>query len=370
MPLLYTPDLLFEGFSLSRAVLLDSEGNEQPDGEIYGVRSAVWEPEIESYDEFSHEKLINVWSDVRRVNFTMEAGYTSMSVWSKLLGSSVTSQTLITNLLTANRASAGDTLGAVSGMGGYDSGFTLVTSGGVDGGAFVRVTANTGNGLAYIEMWAGSGTSVLPVSAGETYTISAAVRTSVAGSGRQMSVYGVWWDSAGGYLTEGSVKAVAASTSWTRVQGSVQAPVGAAYLTPRVYGSSLQAGETLSYDSGGVWQGEGGTWAMPGEPILGLTDTPNNWQDSLPLWEHGSGNSQALPVRITFPAKDAEGNMQDLSLTLFKVKFKPPKSSGASYKDGQSVTYEATAMLSATDETGAALEREAFGRIDRAYSVG
>ena len=63
MPLLYTPDLLFEGFSLSRAVLLDSEGNEQPDGEIYGARSAVWEPEIESYDEFSHDKLINVWSD-------------------------------------------------------------------------------------------------------------------------------------------------------------------------------------------------------------------------------------------------------------------------------------------------------------------
>ena len=109
---------------------------------------------------------------------------------------------------------------------------------------------------------------------------------------------------------------------------------------------------------------------MPGEPILGLTDTPNNWQDSLPLWEHGSGNSQALAVRITLPAKHAEGNMQDLSLTLFKVKFKPPKSSGASYKDGQSVTYEATAMLSATDETAAALEREAFGMIDRAYSVG
>lgn len=108
--------------------------------------------------------------------------------------------------------------------------------------------------------------------------------------------------------------------------------------------------------------------SVTSQPLI--TDSPANWQDSLPLWEHGSGNAQALPVRITFPAKDAAGNMQDLSLTLFKVKFKPPKSSGASYKDGQSVTYEATAMLSATDETGAVLEREAFGRIDRAYSVG
>ena len=84
MPLVYTPDLLFEGFSLSRVVLLDSLGNEDPDGEIYGARSANWEPEIESFDEFSHDKLINVWSDVRRVNFTLEAGYTSLTAWSNV----------------------------------------------------------------------------------------------------------------------------------------------------------------------------------------------------------------------------------------------------------------------------------------------
>lgn len=190
MPLLYTPDLLFEGFSLSRAVLLDSEGNEQPDGEIYGVRSAVWEPEIESYDEFSHEKLINVWSDVRRVNFTLEAGYTSLTVWSKMTGSAVAS-------------------------------------------------------------------------------------------------------------------------------------------------------------SGG----------------------PSEFQHSLLMWEHGRSNGVSFPIRITFPAKDAQGRTQDLALTLFTVVFKPPRVNAASYKEGHSVTYEGTVVISPTDETGEVLERSAFGRIDAAFTL-
>ena len=188
MPLLYTPDLLFEGFSLSRAVLLDSEGNEQPDGEIYGARSAVWEPEIESYDEFSHEKLINVWSDVRRVNFTMEAGYTSLGVWVAMTGSS------------------------------------LEQSG-------------------------------LP-------------------------------------------------------------------------GSENYSASVLLYDS---------------------------------------ANAAPLPVKVIFPARTATGVACDVSVTLFRVKFKPPRVSGASYKDGQSVTYEGTVIKSATDETGSVLDREAFGRLDVDY---
>lgn len=109
---------------------------------------------------------------------------------------------------------------------------------------------------------------------------------------------------------------------------------------------------------------------MPGEPIKGLTGLPSNYVDRLPLYEHGRTNAAAFPVRLTFPARDANGKAQELALTLFKVKFQPPKQSGAEYKAGQSVSYQATAMLSATDETGALLDREAFGRIDRAYSVG
>ena len=364
MPLLYTPDLLFEGFSLSRAVLLDSEGNEQPDGEIYGVRSAVWEPEIESYDEFSHEKLINVWSDVRRVNFTMEAGYTSMSIWSKLLGSSVTSQSLITNLLTANQASGTDTLGDTTGF--TPSLGTAASSNSYykSGARSVSLTSNSA-GMCYL---------VIPsvgAEEGQTVTYQMWVRGVGGSVGRQAGLY---VDAVGdsGWLWGSHLTTVNLTSSWQLLYSSLTYPTGYGITNAGiVLRLDAGAGSQVVYaDEIGYWKGTGGIWAMPGEPILGLTDSPANWQDSLPLWEHGSGNAQALPVRLTFPAKDAAGNMQDLSLTLFKVKFKPPKSSGASYKDGQSVSYEATALLSATDETGAVLEREAFGRIDRAYSVG
>ncbi len=364
MPLLYTPDLLFEGFSLSRAVLLDSEGNEQPDGEIYGARSAVWEPEIESYDEFSHEKLINVWSDVRRVNFTVEAGYTSMIIWSKLLGSSVTSQPLITNLLTANQASVEtDTSGWT-----VDGGVTLSkqSSPTYHGSSSLLATC-TGTGAG---QFSAAGARI-PVTAGDTVTFMAQAHAGVGS--RQVQALLLFYDAAsGGTLIGGdSVKGPLVTTAGSWRQASLTTVVpSATHAVPSVGLAAGGATDAVYFDAFSFHRGTGGTWAMPGEPILGLTDSPANWQDSLPLWEHGSGNAQALPVRITFPAKDAAGNMQDLSLTLFKVKFKPPKSSGAAYKDGQSVSYEATAMLSATDETGAVLEREAFGRIDRAYSVG
>jgi len=356
MPLVYTPDLLFEGFSLSRVVLLDSLGNEDPDGEIYGARSANWEPEIESFDEFSHDKLINVWSDVRRVNFTLEAGYTSLTAWSKMTGSAVESEPLITNLLTANVASAGRALGALTGITNWDSTVTYQPTGGEGSVGAIQVVS-TGGGTYFA--------SDIPVSANQTYTAHVRVARTAGGFG---GISGSFWfyDSAGTDVGHTGLSVVTGSGDWSNMVATYFAPSTAVRANVYTYPNS---GQTIQISQFGLWKGSGGSWAMPGEPITGITGSPSNYVDRLPLYEHGKSNGQSFSVRLTFPAKDAQGNTQDLSLTLFKVKFKPPKSSGASYKDGQSVTYEATALLSPTDETGTVLEREAFGRIDRAYSV-
>lgn len=187
MPLLHTPALFFEGFSLSKVSLLSANGADDIEGVLYGASSVTFEPEIESYDEFSNEKLVGVWSDVRRVSLSVEAGYASLAVWSKVTGSTV----------------------------------------------------------------------------------------NVAG-------------------------------------------------------------------------------------LLNQTDH----KIGMPLWEYGRSNMATMPLRITFPAKDTLGNPKVVEVVLFKVKFKPPTLTGAQYKEGMKVTYEGTVMLSATDEKGQVLEREAFGRMD------
>lgn len=187
MPLIQSADLFFEGFSVSEVTLLDSVGGADPAGKLMGVRSAVWEPEIESFDEFSNEELIGVWSDIRRVVFSVEAGFVSLAAWSRMTGTPVQETTL-----------------------------------------------------------------------------------------------------------------------------------------PGDYG----------------------------------------YRASMALYAKGAANAVTIPVKVVFPARDVEGINHDVEVVLFSVKFKPPRLSGASYKDGVSVTYEGTIVLSHTDETGQVLDRPAFGRMD------
>ncbi len=365
MPLVYTPDLLFEGFSLSKVVLLDSQGREMPDGIIKGVRSSSWEPDIETFDEFSHEKLINVWSDIRRVNFSLEAGYTSMAAWAKITGSSIKSEPLITNLLTPNQASGTDTLGDTTGFTAHvSSTLSSVTSAlAASGSQALQAVASAGTGMTF-----GLPSQAVPVVAGQRYT--ARVKVGYCTAANNCELVMAWYDRYQ-WVSQVTKLFVSSTGTFVEVINNAVVPVGAEYMSAYLYNPTTTAGVTTMYaDEWGLWKGTGGNWAMPGQPITGLTGLPSNYADRLPLYEHGRTNAAAFPVRLTFPARDANGKTQELALTLFKVKFQPPKQSGAEYKAGQSVSYQATAMLSATDETGALLDREAFGRIDRAYSVG
>lgn len=364
MPLVYTPDLLFEGFSLSKVVLLDSQGREMPDGIIKGVRSSSWEPDIETFDEFSHEKLINVWSDIRRVNFSLEAGYTSMAAWAKITGSSIKSEPLITNLLTPNQASGGDALGNTSDLWG-NNGWTVsrITNDAAQGSGCILATAG-------VTTYGGcNGSMVSGIAPGGTYTALASVRIKVGT--RRPRITLAWFTAAEAWISQVVGSPIATGSGWAVISVTGVAPANAAKTAWYVDSPDNGAvGDAIAVDCVSIHAGAGGLWQMPGQPITGLTGLPSNYADRLPLYEHGRTNAAAFPVRLTFPARDANGKTQELALTLFKVKFQPPKQSGAEYKAGQSVSYQATAMLSATDETGALLDREAFGRIDRAYSVG
>lgn len=179
--------LFFEGFSVSSVALLDSAGDPDPAGVLPGVQSAGWEPEVETFDEFSNDILIGVWHDVRRVSFSVEAGFVSLGAWGRITGSPVEQSSL------------------------------------------------------------------------------------------------------------------------------------------------------------------------PGE---------FGYMATVPLYERGASNGATIPVRVTIPAKDSEGVVHEALVTMFAVKFQPPRLSGASYKSGLTVAYEGTVLLSDTDERGQALTRPAFGRLE------
>lgn len=82
-----------------------------------------------------------------------------------------------------------------------------------------------------------------------------------------------------------------------------------------------------------------------------------------PLWNESSLNTPSRPVLIRIPSKDAAGNVRTLDFVLFKCQFGPITIEGPQYKDGLVVSYSAKAVMSSTDEKGAALTDRSIGRI-------
>jgi hypothetical protein len=74
----------------------------------------------------------------------------------------------------------------------------------------------------------------------------------------------------------------------------------------------------------------------------------------LDLWHEDSFNVSPRPVILRMPSKDKNGVVRTLDIGLYKVSFAPVTFEGPQYKDGLKVNYNGKALLSATDELGAA----------------
>ena len=83
----------------------------------------------------------------------------------------------------------------------------------------------------------------------------------------------------------------------------------------------------------------------------------------LPLWEKRGSNIVTRPLLIRCEAKDSNGNARWFDFVFFKAKFKPMSFAGPAYKDGLKINYEATVLMSSTDEAGVVLAYDAVGRI-------
>jgi hypothetical protein len=128
------------------------------------------------------------------------------------------------------------------------------------------VTNNVGG--VYSVALAGT-SNYIPVVAGSTYTIQTSVKSGgAAPNSAYISVD--WYNAAGGFVSTMSSPATAInSSSWTTITATGAAPGTAAY--GRYYavglGGVYAIGDVFYVDKVGFWQGSGGQWAAPGNPI-------------------------------------------------------------------------------------------------------
>ena len=94
---------------------------------------------------------------------------------------------------------------------------------------------------------------------------------------------------------------------------------------------------------------------LSGRPLTTLqsTDaTPKTIGYETDLWHEDSMNTAPKPAMLVMPAKDSNGAVMRLVIGLYRLQFGPIGFDGPAFKDGFKVNYEATALMSATDETG------------------
>jgi prepilin-type N-terminal cleavage/methylation domain-containing protein len=82
-------------------------------------------------------------------------------------------------------------------------------------------------GSASTQLWDGSATPLVPITPGESITISGWYKSSV--TGRTISVGHRWRDGALAQVSQISSSLIATSTAWTRISFTAQAPAGTAY---------------------------------------------------------------------------------------------------------------------------------------------
>ena len=111
----------------------------------------------------------------------------------------------------------------------------------------------------------------------------------------------------------------------------------------------------ISFDLAGKMSGTTPTVSADGTTI------------SLPLWQSDAGNQPAYPMLIRMASKDRARNVLYLDFVLYAVQFGPMTFQGPAYKTGLTVSYSGKALVSETDELGAAIVGKP--RVGRIVSV-
>lgn len=130
------------------------------------------------------------------------------------------------------------------------SGATVVdtrpATGAPDGGSFFRRTVITSGGSVSMPL-SDAGTSAIPVNTGWDYVFSWYAQKNPSG-GPATRVDWRWYDSGGAVISTVSSSSTTPGATWGRVTRTMTAPVGAAYLQPRLVwtGTSL-AGQVLDF---------------------------------------------------------------------------------------------------------------------------
>ena len=177
-----------------------------------------------------------------------------------------------TNLLRTNQATgSGDGTTTGFSVSGGDATATLASSTAQawQGLRSLAVTSVSGPILAMASPPGSTGVAGVPVVGGRAYTMVARIYSAAA---RTAYCRSYWYkpDGTAASTTSSSGTSVTTSAGWTEIRVTAVAPSDAAFCIPAVLITSPTAGEVFYLDGWGFWEGPGGTWAMPGEPIQGL----------------------------------------------------------------------------------------------------
>lgn len=89
---------IFEGFSLSHVAILNgTTGAEETDGDIYGVRTATIEPDMDDFDNEGDDAVLSSWYWLNYATLTVEAGYIPFKTMALLSGETATSSGVAPN---------------------------------------------------------------------------------------------------------------------------------------------------------------------------------------------------------------------------------------------------------------------------------
>jgi hypothetical protein len=132
----------------------------------------------------------------------------------------------------------------------------------------------------------------IPVVAGRTYTATAWAANVDATSG----AVGIYFANDSGSKV-GDIAPAFTSTTPQRYITTGVAPAGATKALMHLYNTASAAGQRVTYDEIGFWEGAGGDWALPGSPITnqGIRTTHPNGDDVLcEQWDASSGRWQTV----------------------------------------------------------------------------
>lgn len=178
-----------------------------------------------------------------------------------------TSLTLVSaqgNLMTTNQSSVETDL---TGITGYNSTLSRSTAQARHGAASVMAVAGgAGDGFTAGVISASPLGDKIPVTAGTTYT--AVVSTRAHATPRNFIVRIAWYNNSNVKISEiGSTPVMNTTSGWTQASVTATAPAGATRAAIVASWSGYSNGDVQYADAYGLWEGSGGTWAPPGEPV-------------------------------------------------------------------------------------------------------